>query len=1220
MSDIELVIEDEDFLEPSEVRDEEEQYGKMDTLEHIYKKPDMWIGSDLAVEVEQWFYPLNSAEKVKKMARRNMNYIAAVERLYFEAIANAADNVINSRRAKIDPGIIEITMTKDTITIVNSGKHIPVKMHPEYEVYIPHMIFGQAFTSSNYNKTRHGAGTNGIGIKATNVYSLRFNLIVKDAINNLVYEQTWTDNMKNFTEPDIKPYNGKKSFVSISYTLDFPRIASVNPELNFVEYTQDWFELFARHAADLSFTTKVNVTFNGIKFSCHKLEEYAKFYFDKNKIRNGVMYTQWESLEAENDGFSTPLIELLAVDTPDEAQYISFANSVMTLKGGVHLDAAIEAIGRSAVNKANETILSNLKRINKGKDLDVSVKRSHTVTITDVRDHISIILSVRVDDPKFESQTKWFLNAPSIKLKIEPQLLDKVINWDLIDRLYAAGEAKQFRIMVKNDGKRGRRPKLGKTTDANKAGDSKEKHKCILYVAEGESGSGYIEVLLGYIPGGREYIGVLPMRGKGLNVMNVDIFRIENNAEIRELKAALGLMECLPNEREDYYLKEENFKKLRYGGLMIMADSDTDGKHIIGLILNYFYCRFPSLIKRGYVMFYRTPIFRAVRGSQKVKFFTVGELERWKEKTPDWSKWKFKYFKGLGTSNPPDIKEDYDDPKYVVCVYDDRTPEAMRKAFDKRFADERKEWINNTVTKNIVGIVDLPISDFIDNELIEFSREDVERSIPSFIDGLKQGHRKIIFAAHEKWKIETLNKNYNTFKVAQFGAFVSEKSGYHHGDQILGDTIIGMAQDYVGGTNNLPLFIKDGNFGSRYKNGKDKASPRYIFTHPSKLFTYIFRPEDQGLLEYQYDEGMKIEPKTYYPIVPMILINGANGIATGYSTFIPPHDPLVIIKWLKKRIEGVPEDELPGLIPWYRGFKGEIFLIDRKAKKKKDLKTGIISVAEEEFIEFDNERLEEFPNEKEVEFDIAINDDSRTLMSMVTLGKIEMDIKKTITISDLPIGHCPYVYKNWLEQLLDEKKITSYSNNSIMDNVYFEIRGFKDQANYKNLKLKRTYGLSNMHVLDEKGTPVRYDTATDMIESFYRKRLPIYAKRKKLLLEKLKADIIQTNDKIRFILAVIKKEIRVLNKKKVDIRAQMRAMNIPEYLLEKVRLKSCTNDEVQLLITKIKKMHEEINTLKNKSPENLWLDDLNDLEDAYRKVYNIKDNTKDNDTFELEIV
>jgi len=117
-------------------------------------------------------------------------------------------------------------------------------------------------------------------------------------------------------------------------------------------------------------------------------------------------------------------------------------------------------------------------------------------------------------------------------------------------------------------------------------------------------------------------------------------------------------------------------------------------------------------------------------------------------------------------------------------------------------------------------------------------------------------------------------------KVAQLGGYIGEHSAYHHGEQSMYSTIIGLAQNFVG-SNNINLMAPNGQFGTRAQGGSDAASPRYIFTHLSTITRKIFHAADDPLLSYLDEDGKKIEPEWYMPVIPMVLVNGADGIGTG---------------------------------------------------------------------------------------------------------------------------------------------------------------------------------------------------------------------------------------------------------------------------------------------------------------------------------------------------
>ena len=213
----------------------------------------------------------------------------------------------------------------------------------------------------------------------------------------------------------------------------------------------------------------------------------------------------------------------------------------------------------------------------------------------------------------------------------------------------------------------------------------------------------------------------------------------------------------------------------------------------------------------------------------------------------------------------------------------------------------------------------VPVHDFVHRDLIHFSNSDNIRSIASGIDGFKPSQRKVLFGCLKR-------KLYSEIRVAQLAGYISEHCAYHHGEASLQKTIIKMAQRYVG-SNNMELLEPIGQFGSRILGGEDSAQPRYIHTHLSSNVETLFNPLDENVYEYNYDDTLRVEPKYYIPLLPMILINGCNGIGTGWSSDIPQYNYLDIVRNIRDYIKN-PTSELTKLTPFYRGFTGTILKID----------------------------------------------------------------------------------------------------------------------------------------------------------------------------------------------------------------------------------------------------------------------------------------------------
>jgi len=403
----------------------------------------------------------------------------------------------------------------------------------------------------------------------------------------------------------------------------------------------------------------------------------------------------------------------------------------------------------------------------------------------------------------------------------------------------------------------------------------------------------------------------------------------------------------------------KNVSELRYGRVMVMADQDHDGSHIKGLLMNLFHAEWPGLLKSGFLCTLLTPILKASKGKSTVSFYSIPEFNAWKANNVGW---KIKYYKGLGTSTPAEAREWFKDLHEIQYIWDEKTDESINMAFNKKQADDRKKWLSRyEPTRMLIpenGKAEY--TQFVNNELIHFSNADNIRSLPHLIDGLKPSQRKILYSCFKRNLKDEI-------RVAQLAGYVSEHASYHHGEASLMSTIIGMAQTFVG-ANNINVLRPVGQFGSLLLGGKDAASPRYIHTYLEDITWKIFRKEDACLLKHIDDDGDVVEPEYYLPVVPLIAINGSVGIGTGYSTNIPPHNPTDIVTLLRHRLNGqIPTLENRPLDPWWWGFKGKTSRFDEN--------------------------------------------------TWITKGIYEFDDdKKTITITQLPVGTWTKDYKAFLDE------------------------------------------------------------------------------------------------------------------------------------------------------------------------------------------------------------
>jgi len=493
---------------------------------------------------------------------------------------------------------------------------------------------------------------------------------------------------------------------------------------------------------------------------------------------------------------------------------------------------------------------------------------------------------------------------------------------------------------------------------------------------------------------------------------------------------------------------------------MIMTDQDHDGSHIKGLLINFLEVQFPSLLKiDGFLQEFITPIIKVWKGDPKnpkqlQSFFTMPQYEAWKQEPGHEKGWDHKYFKGLGTSRPEDAQDyfkDLDRHLKQFATIKQEEPELIDLAFSKKKADARKEWLRNFRPGTYLDMTteEITYTDFINKELILFSMADNERSIPSVIDGFKPGQRKVLYTCFRR----NLKKD---VKVVELAGSVSGLTAYAYGETSLQQTIVGLAQTFVG-SNNINCLEPSGNFGSRLQGGQDSASARYIYTRLSPFARKIFMAADEPLLTYNTDDGKTIEPQAYVPVVPMILVNGANGIGTGWSSTIPNYNPHEIVDNLKKRMETDTKDSMERMEPWFRSWTGTT----EKMSADRYKFTGTITQTG------DNE----------------------------------------VQVTELPIRMWTQDFKNWLEEVIKGDKapswIKDYTEYNTPDKVHFIIKlEDKHMADAlaktleESFKLTQSIATSNLVAFDGQGRIQKYANELDILEEFYHIRLDFYRKRK----------------------------------------------------------------------------------------------------------------------------
>jgi DNA topoisomerase-2 len=877
-----------------------------------------------------------------------------------------------------------------------------------------------------------------------------------------------------------------------------------------------------------------------------------------------------------------------SISSSGSFEFLSFVNGINTIKVGKHIEYITNMITKNLVDMT----LSKKKKV---------VKAQH------IKDNLFVFVKALIVNPSFDSQSKETLTTPVAKFgskcELSDKFYDKLFKIGIVDKALSITEFYDKKKLVKTDGKKLSRIIVPKLDDANLAG-TKDSASCTLILTEGDSAKTMAISGLSVI--GRDKYGVFPLRGKILNVKDATLQKITDNNEITAIKKIIGL---------EQNKKYTDLSQLRYGSIMIMTDQDHDGSHIKGLIFNIFQSMWHELYEiSGFLTSMLTPIIKASnnRGTEVIEFYNMSDYERWAE--TDIAKngsWKIKYYKGLGTSTDQESKEYFKNMKKITYKYDKNADEVIDLAFNKKRADDRKDWLANYDKDNVLDYTNLEIDfkTFVDKDLIHFSNRDLQRSINHICDGLKESTRKILFACFKR-KLYT-----NEVKVAQLSGYVSEVSAYHHGENSLQQAIVGMAQIYVG-TNNINLLSPNGQFGSRCQGGQDASSARYIFTVLSKLTKLIFKEEDNNILNYQDDDGQQIEPEFYIPVIPMILVNGGIGIGTGYSTNIPQFNPSEIIDACKFICKAIKLADLNGdtdegldniyetinildindLVPYYLGFKGSI----KKTENNSYISRGIYKW-------IDNE---------------------------------------TVEITELPIGSWTEDYKEFLENMITSglNNLKYIENHYTSKNVKFilhfngNVRETLEDKFEQIFKISSSKNLSinNIHLFNKSGAIQKYDNTTDIIKEWAKTRVLKYFERKAYQIKILEKDYLVLSAKIRFIIDVISGNIQIMNKKLADIAKRLVELKYPRintetnivvagnidddgkgpnddvdteknkdvkdfnYLL-KMPISQLTYDRKIILEKEVDELNNNLNNLRNSKIEDIWMTDLLALENAWNE-------------------
>lgn len=416
---------------------------------------------------------------------------------------------------------------------------------------------------------------------------------------------------------------------------------------------------------------------------------------------------------------------------------------------------------------------------------------------------------------------------------------------------------------------------------------------------------------------------------------------------------------------------------------------------------------------------------------------------------------------------------------------------------------------------------------FFNSAFKSFSLYDNVRSIPG-IDGLKPSQRKAIYGTLLR------GENAGELQVERLASYIATVTDYHHGVISMVSTIVGLAARRFPGSNNMNLFVPEGQFGSRLT--KEAGAGRYIGTYMSKCFRQLFKKDDDAILEHHEVDGEMIEPKYYLPILPIVLINGATGQGTGHAVEIKSYHPDQIRDAVVKVLDG-KKLKHGTLVPWFRGFHGTV---------ERNPENGQISM----------------------------------------IGKLEVVNSTTIKITELPIGMFLDSYKEHLNALEEAEFITSSVDASTEDAFEFTVKVPRSTSILPEAELYKKFKLisrdtENFTLWNDQGKLQRLPSAEAVIEMYVPWRLSFYEIRRQRMIADTAEQIRFQSEVVRFIKFYLSNVKTFRDTSKADLVEILLSNKFPDYdRLLSMAIWNLTKDKIAELEKKLVDLKAYLATLK----------------------------------------
>lgn len=1159
-------------------------YKWLTAREHALERPDTIVGAVTPLAHDAFVFEHTDAGVTRRDLRVEVS--PALLKLSDEIIVNAIDNHRRDPRQKF----IRLTFESDGVfSVTNDGRTIPIERWEGLERYKPEILFGELMSGENFDdgEARLGGGRNGYGAKIANLLAEWFevrivnlddnllfrtteevlvafrdgsaaerlsrrataepapltvlapNLAVENAapdgtcdadtvvvlgkrrfrnVAPLVYSQTFAHNL-GVTHPPVITRPGKTdkaSSTSVRWRVDLPRIGMCAP------LAPEIVDLLRVRAYDTAACTgaKLAVSVNEQPVPFASLRDYAL-----------ALGGEWIGREtrAAPSGASLDVCLLYASSSP---QLVGFVNG-LRCSAGAHVDAVLRALA-DVVSAA------------------VSKRRKETVRVRPVtlRERLTVVVAALLVNPRFTSQTKEKLDTQSLGVDFElsPKTANAVEKSGLVDHFCTQLEAHDERAVERSVRKK-RAPLVPKYEPALKLSARRTPHTppFSLYVTEGDSAKGL--AVAGFSVVGREHNGVFPLRGKLVNVHGMSAKAALEHKEIMALTQILGL-----NPQVNYAPDTP----LPYDHLVIFVDQDHDGSHIMGLLLNWLQTFYPSLLaaKPNFIQRFATPIVRAKVSGETAAFFSQAAYRQW---LGDRAPQSVKYFKGLGTSSVDDAKRYFRDiASHRIAVGHTGAPcaAAVDAFFNPAQTHTRKLLLRDADADAQLdyAAAHTTVREFCHVELAQFGVADNRRSLASAVDGLKPSQRKALFAA--------LQRKAGEVKVAQFAAAAAELTAYHHGEVSMVQTVVAMAQPWMG-ANNLALLKPNGMFGSRHTPRTEHSAPRYIFTERHPIARLLFPAADDAVLEHAEDDGVRVEPRVYAPVIPFLLVNGSDGIGTGWNNRVPAYDPRALIECTRRLIDDA-HAALPPLVPHYSGFKGEVEVVGAQ----------------------------------HVDF----------------WGVVEAVGVEELVVRELPPKKWTAGYVEWLRKQGDDFCVADVRDHSTHDEVelHLKLRAPVEvsRALLRELGLHARVSLQHLNFFDADDRLVHYDTVDELVRRHAEFRRAVYVRRREHQLRALAHEAQLAANRARFVREVRARTLEPATMDESELRATLREREYYDYddfaYLAHVALFALTHTAAAKLESAAATLTAQVATLQKTTPEMLWHADLDALGaglDAYDAEY-----------------